>query len=571
MPRRVKPRLSLGATDVAALLQEFSQRSLLAGGNPHRVRAYAKAAESLRATTEPLSDLIARKKLQDIPGVGDSIADIIAKLHRTGTHPTLEEMRRDLPAGVLDLLAIPGLRPDKVIRLHRELGINSLADLEQAAREDRLSSVKGLGPTLQRKILEGLEVRSNAAGSRHLHRAAEFLGRAEANLKRSKLGLTRIVAAGDYRRCSELVSDLALVAEASSLGGGSKTLTNGELSIHLTDAEHYGATLLHATGSRGHLDQLRELAAAKGLSLEPEGLLKHGKLIAAKTEAAIHKALGLKFIEPELREGLDEIERAKGRRRRPLVAAEDIRGILHAHTNASDGVDTLAEMAEATRQRGYSYFGVADHSKSAFYAGGLSIEEIDRQHVEIDRLNRKLGRSFRIFKGIESDILSDGSLDYPDEVLARFDFVVASVHGQFRKRRDEQTGRILRAVRNPRTTILGHMTGRQLLRRPGYDIDVEKILAACAKHDVAVEINANPWRLDLDWRWHAKALELGCTFSINPDAHSTAELDLIRWGIGMARKGGIPPGRVLNCLDLAAFTNCLQRRRSAKRGAGNAA
>jgi DNA polymerase (family 10) len=224
-------------------------------------------------------------------------------------------------------------------------------------------------------------------------------------------------------------------------------------------------------------------------------------------------------------------------------------------------------MAEATRERGYSYFGVADHSRSAHYAGGLSREEIAAQHAEIDQLNRRFGRGFRIFKGIESDILADGSLDYPDEILAKFDFVVASVHGRFKLDRMEQTERILRAVSNPHTTILGHMTGRQLLRRPGYEVDIERILSACAKHGVAIEINANPWRLDLDWRWHQRALELGCIMSINPDAHSTDEIDLTHWGVEMARKGSVPEGGVLNCLDLPAFAALLKdrRRRGRKR------
>jgi histidinol phosphatase-like PHP family hydrolase len=228
--------------------------------------------------------------------------------------------------------------------------------------------------------------------------------------------------------------------------------------------------------------------------------------------------------------------------------------------------DTLEAMAEATRSRGYEYFGVADHSKSAHYAGGLSVDEIAEQQVEADALNKKYRGTFRIFKGIESDILPDGSLDYPHGVLTRFDFIVASVHGQFKMDRAAQTERIIRAVSNPHTTILGHMTGRQLLRRPGYDLDIEKVLAACAEHGVAVEINANPWRLDLDWRWHETALKLGCMMSINPDAHSTREIDLTHWGIEMARKGGVPKDRVLNCLKLEEFSDYLAKRRKQRNG-----
>lgn len=232
--------------------------------------------------------------------------------------------------------------------------------------------------------------------------------------------------------------------------------------------------------------------------------------------------------------------------------------ILHCHTEASDGTKTLETMAKATRQRDFEYFGVAEHSKSAHYAGGLSVEQIAERHREADRLNKRLGKDFRILKGIESDILADGSLDYPDDVLDRFDFVVASIHGRFKLERKAQTDRLLRAISNPHTTIIGHMTGRQLQRRPGYEIDVEKVLRACAKHGVAVEINAHPWRLDLDWRWHQAALDFGCMMSINPDAHSIRELN--HWGVEMARKGGVPADRVLNAMSLAQITKYLRQK-----------
>jgi DNA polymerase (family X) len=302
------------------------------------------------------------------------------------------------------------------------------------------------------------------------------------------------------------------------------------------------------------------------MMLGEKGLRRGGKVVAAATEEAIYEALGMQTVPPELREGRDEIARALAGTLPELVTDPDVAGILHAHTDRSDGADTLETMAEATRSRGYQYFGVADHSKSAHYAGGLSVQEIAEQREEADALNRKYRGAFHIFKGIESDILADGSLDYPEDVLARFDFIVASVHGQFKMDRAAQTDRIIRAVSNPYTTILGHMTGRQLLRRPGYDIDIEKVLAACAEHGVAVEINANPWRLDLDWRWHETALRLGCMMSINPDAHSTREIDLTHWGVEMARKGGVPKERVLNCLTKEEFATYLERRSEGRRG-----
>jgi DNA polymerase (family 10) len=553
---------ALGAPDVSQLLREFGQRTALRGGNPYRAKAYMRAAENLLALTEPLEDLVAQHRLKEIPGVGDAIADIITKLHKTGSHPSLQAMRKEIPVGALEMLGIPGLPPDKVLKIYKELGISSLDKLEQAAKEDRLKSLKGLGAALQSKILQGIEIRRKGEGQRHLHRAAMLLDSAREQLQRSKSEVKQIIPAGDFRRGCELVADLALVVETSKLEGEPRKLvSNSQLSVWLSDNRRLGATLMLATGSERHIEQLRELAAKKHMTLDERGLHIGRKVVAAKEEE-IYDALGLQFVEPERREGLGEIELAKKNKLPRLVTDSDIRGILHAHTDRSDGVDTLKVMAEATRRHGYVYFGVADHSKSAHYAGGLSVEEILEQHAEIDSLNEYYGERFRIFKGIESDILPDGSLDYPDDTLARFDFVVASVHSRFRLGRKEQTDRILRAIANPRTTILGHMTGRQLLRRPGYDIDIRKILQACAKHAVAVEINANPWRLDLDWRWHQQALDLGCMISINPDAHSTAEIELTHWGVEMARKGGVPKDRVLNCLELTNFSAYLSQRRS---------
>lgn len=550
----------LPVPDVAVLLREFGQRTALRGGNPYRAKAYTRAAENLLALTEPLEDLVAEGRLKEIPGVGDAIADIITKLHKTGDHPSLQAMRKEMPAGALEMLSIPGLRPDKVLKIYTDLGISSVDELEKAAKEDRLKPVKGLGAALQAKILQGIEIKRKGEGQRHLHRAALLLETVQEQLRRSKLSIVKTIPAGDFRRGCELVGDLAVVVETPKLEGAPRKLdSSSQTRVWLTDKRRLGATLMLATGSQKHIAQLRELAAKKKMKLDEAGLHAGRKVIARKEED-IYAALGLQFIAPELREGLGELELAKKKQLPTLVTDSDIRGILHAHTDRSDGADTLQVMAEATRRHGYAYFGVADHSQSAHYAGGLSVDEIFEQHAEIDLLNKHYGDKFRVLKGIESDILPDGSLDYPEDVLALFDFVVASVHGRFKLSRKEQTDRILQAVANPRTTILGHMTGRQLLRRPGYDVDVEKVLRACAKHGVAVEINANPWRLDLDWRWHRLALDLGCLMSINPDAHSTSEIELTHWGVEMARKGGLPKERVLNCLGLSELRGYLNER-----------
>ncbi|WFU75481.1 DNA polymerase/3'-5' exonuclease PolX [Bradyrhizobium sp. CB2312] len=544
---------------VAKLLREYGQRTALRGGNPYRAKAYSRAADSLAALAVPLHVLIEEDRLTEIPGVGDAIADIITKLHRTGSHPSLEKLRKEIPEGVLELLTVPGLRPDKVLRLYKDLGISSLAELETAARQDRIKKAKGLGAALQAKILQNLAIAKSGEGHFHLHRAAALLEHGKVSLQNARPDLKHVTFAGDFRRGCELVADLALVAEAQSAEDG-QTADAGGLRVHLTDRKHFGAALLHATGSAEHIAQLRMLAERKGMKLDTNGLRKGRRLISAN-ERDIYDALGLPFIEPELREGRGEIERASKGKLPTLVTDQDLRGILHCHTDASDGTETIETMAKATLKRGFEYFGVADHSKSAHYAGGLSLEQIEEQHREADRLNKKFGKEFRILKGIESDILADGSLDYPDDVLESFDFVVASIHGRFKLDRKAQTERLLRAIADPHTTIIGHMTGRQLQRRPGYEIDVEKVLRSCAKHDVAVEINAHPWRLDLDWRWHQAALEFGCMMSINPDAHSIAELDHMHWGVEMARKGGVPADRVLNAMPLVDITRYLRQRR----------
>lgn len=547
------------AQTVARLLREYAHRSSFRGGNPYRTKAYLRAADSLAALSQPLERMIAAGTLTEIPGIGDAIADIVTKLHTTGSHPSLDKLRKEVPEGLLELFAVPGLRPDKILKLYQEIGVSSLAELKAAAKEDRIRKVKGLGASLQTKVLQNLSIARSGGTQLHLHKAAALLDHAVASVKNEHPEYSRIQIAGDFRRGCELISDLALVTQARSAAPEQESPVG--LNIVVTDKKHFGAALLNATGSLAHMQLLREFAQDKGLDLKADGLYRGKTLVASATEEDIYEALDLRFIEPELREGRDEIQRAAERKLPDLVTDQDLHGILHCHTTSSDGTETLETMAEATRKCGFEYFGVADHSQSAHYAGGLSLEEIAEQHREADRLNERYGKSFRILKGIKSDILADGSLDYSESILDKFDFVVASVHSRFKMGKKEQTDRILKAITNPHTTILGHMTGRQLQRRPGYEIDIDKILKACAEFGVAVEINAHPWRLDLDWRWHQTALDHGCILSINPDAHSIRELDHMHWGVEMARKGGVPPGRVLNAMPLPKLLRHLQRRR----------
>lgn len=556
----------LEAHAVARLLDEIGKRIELSGDSPFKARAYYNAAESLHSLTAPLAEVVAKGKLREIPGVGEAIAEKIIKLHKTGTHPTLEHLREQLPAGVLEMLNIPGLGPKKAVLIYSELKIETLAELEEACNAGRLKDCKGLGAALQRKILAGLEFMRKGQGQRLIHHAAELFETACANLQKSHPNLQRAVAAGSLRRCCELVDDPCIVAEDLSPGAPNAEIKFGEeMRVYLSDKPHYGTTLLFATGSAAHLEMLTGFARSKGLSLSGKGLHRGKEEISCPEESDVYAALGLQFIPPELREGRNEIELAATKKLPALVCNDDIRGVLHSHTDFSDGAETLKVMAEAVRKLGGQYYGVADHSQSAAYAGGMKEDKIAAQHKLADQLNAgyaAAGQVFRIFKGVESDIRDDGSLDYPEEVLARFDFIVASVHSRFTLNKEAQTQRLLKAVSNPHTTVLGHMTGRLLLRRDGYVIDIDEVLKACARHGVVVEINANPHRLDLDWRWHQRALELGCMLSINPDAHSVSELDLTRWGVCIARKGGVPKERVLNCMDLAQITGFFQSRKN---------
>jgi DNA polymerase (family 10) len=547
----------LDAPQVADLLLEIGRRASLEGGNPYKAKAYIRAAESLRTLVIPLEEVVRRSQLRAIPGVGDAIARRIMELRDNGTDEALERQRAKFPASLLEVLDLSRVKPSVIIKLN-DLGITTLAEAEDAARQGRLRKVKGLGAAVERKILEGIAMRRGSEKSLRVNRAEELLLHAAEALRMQ--GLDEVTIAGDLRRGCELVSELRLVATSPA---SQKVVHErlGAVRLDVAPRDAFGSALLYATGNQRHVEQLEAIARSNHLVLGPDGLAGRGAQPTARTEKAIYRGLGLSYIPPELREGNDEIEQAKARRLPKLIEGKDLKGVLHIHTDFSDGTNTLSEMAETARDLGYEYLGVTDHSVSAHYAGGLSIDDVLRQHDLIDALNKEFGNRFRILKGIESDILADGSLDYPDEILASFDVVVASIHSRFRMGKAEQTARLVKAVSNPHTNILGHITGRLLLRRPGYEVDIEPVLAACAEHGVAVEVNSNPSRMELDWRWHRRALELGCLLSINPDAHSIRELSLVRWGVALARKGGAPKERVLNAMSLAQMWKHLKRRR----------
>ena len=565
---------------VADILEQIGTLLELKGENVFKTRAYQNGARAVMGLDEELALLVAENRLINVKGIGQALADKIAELVTTGNLGYYEKLKSEFPEGFQDLLKVPGLGPKKARLLMTDLGIASLDELEAAARGGKLADLPGFGEKTQVRILEGIEhVRKNAG--RYLAHVASAEGAAILDALRNLKGVERISVAGSLRRRGETSKDIDVVVATAApapimeafttapnveaVTGHGETKSSVRLrsgmaaDLRCVSAEEFPFALLYFTGSKAHNVALRGRAQKRGLTLNEYALEKtdgSGQRVACADEAAIYKALGLAYVEPELREDLGEIEAAETGTLPELIEESDIQGLLHQHTNWSDGQDTLEDMVQAAIDRGLRYFGITDHSQTAGYARGLSPERVREQHQAIDALQKKLGRKIRLFKGIESDILADGRLDYDEKTLAGFDYLVASVHSGFNLSEADQTKRIVTAVSHPKVRILGHPTGRLLLSRDPYAVNLSAVYAACAAHDVAVEINASPYRLDLDWRELRAARQAGCRFSINPDAHSTTGLDVMRYGIGVARKGWLTRGDVVNTMlvtEMMAF------------------
>ncbi len=579
----------LTAKELALALEEIATLLELKGENPFKIRAYTAAARTLSALTMPLSDFIDAIAAHQVKGFGPAITEKVTILYQTGSLPYLEELRGGFPTEIRQLLQVPGLGAKKVKILFDELKIASIADLERACNENKVAALKGFGDKTQQKILQGITQFRNFS-DQYLLIDARNVGLAVLERLQSSGLATKVELAGSLRRSKEVVRDIDLLAASKTpkklmelfvshplvgsvtAHGETKSsivLSNGiAADLRVVSDTEFPAALQYFSGSKEHNTIVRGIAKKKGLKLNEYGLFKGEKALRLSSEEELYHALGLAFIPPEARENQGEIELAQklfseGKSFPQLVSAGDIKGILHAHTTYSDGKNTLAELAVAVRDFGYEYLGVSDHSQSAAYAGGLRVEAIKRQHEEIDELNQKLA-PFIIFKGIESDILADGSLDYLDSVLESFDFVIASVHSRFGMSEDEMTSRIIRAASNPFTTILGHMTGRLLLQREGYPLDVRAVLETCATHGVAVELNANPRRFDLDWRFLRLATELKIPIPINPDAHAIDQVPFVNLGVGIARKGWLTSAQVLNCRDARAMQEFFHARKRSR-------
>ncbi|HOD76983.1 MAG TPA: DNA polymerase/3'-5' exonuclease PolX [Syntrophorhabdus sp.] len=569
---------------VSDILENIAMLLEIKGENPFKSRAYYNAAKALSGITN-LEELVKEKRLREIKGIGEALSQKIEEYSKTGTMAYYEELTQVVPESLLELMQIPNLGPKKIKVLYDELEITNIGELEYACKENRLIHLTGFGEKTQENVLKGIEFFKRHKG--------EFLfGDVYQEAERIRQRLSTIVdpiwaeVCGSIRRRKEVVRDMDILVAAENhekitsffvsmpevdqvlVTGETKTsvrMKSGiEADLRVVTRQEFPYALVYFTGSKEHNVRLRGIAKKKGWKLNEYGIFDGDNLVTCKSEEEIYRALGLPYIPPELREDSGEIEAAEQDKLPSLIQHEDIRGIFHVHTDFSDGVDSLERMVEAAQKFGFSYLGVSDHSKTAYYAGGLKHDAILKQWEVIDTLNKK-NSTFRIFKGIESDILSGGSLDYDDSILEGFDFVIASVHSGFTMKKDDMEERILKAMKNPYTTILGHPTGRLLLSRDGYQVDMMRIIDCAAQNHVILELNASPYRLDIDWRYLKYAKDKGVMISINPDAHAVAGLEEVFFGVNIARKGWQESKDILNTRDVNDIKEIFTKIRNAKR------
>lgn len=529
---------------IADSLKLTAQLQELHGENPFKVKALSNAAYKLDKTGIDLSGKTT-EELAAIEGIGKGIAAKITELQETGTTKELAELLAKTPAGVIEMLGIKGIGPKKVAQLWKELEVESPGELLYACNENRLVDLKGFGAKTQDSVRKAIEFSMANRGKFH-YAIVEETALQLVDFLKQQTGSSLISLTGAIRRKLPVIEQLEVVAAVPEEKISFEKFNNPlqvKVHVHTCAEDEFYDVLFKTSAAPAHVKQLESL----------------GKTIAEKamSEAAIYEAYGLDFIEPELREGRGELLLAQHKKLPKLIEEKDLRGILHNHSTWSDGLHTLKEMAERCRSLGMEYFGICDHSQSAFYANGLKPDRVLEQQKEIDALNQSMA-PFRIFKGIESDILHSGALDYEEDILKTFDFVVASVHSGLKMDKEKATARLITAIENPYTRILGHPTGRLLLSREGYPIDHQKVIDACAANNVAIELNAHPYRLDIDWTWIPYCMEKGVLISINPDAHETEGLLDIKWGVAAARKGMLTKEFCLNAKSLAEFTEWLK-------------
>lgn len=556
---------------ISKILQKAAKLLELHEANPFKVRSYQNAAFNLERLPISIAETD-QEKWQDIEGIGKNLNDKLASILDNGSFKELNELLEKTPPGIVEMLDVKGVGPKKIRVLWKEYDILNKDELLTAAREGKLADWKGFGEKTQKAILDNLLFAKEQSGKVYFAEAEKI---AQILIDELSPVVERIELAGEAARFLDVVELMqfliiadydALVEKLESLDGidlDFKTsgpfslkgiIKENELSVEflLADKEDFGNRLIYLNSDSDHLNKSNDKGQTFGEFLNKT---------AFSEEKQVYKEFGAEWIPPELREGMVEWELMNEGKLKDLITDEDLKGTIHNHSTYSDGSNTLEEMANGAKELGLEYLGISDHSKSAFYANGLDESRIIKQHEEIDQLNKKMG-SFKIFKGIESDILNDGSLDYSDDVLKSFDFIVASIHSGLSMDERKATARLLKAIENPYTTFLGHPTGRLLLKRKGYPINHKMIIDACAQNDVIIEINANPWRLDLSWEWVSYALEKGLWLSINPDAHQLKGYKDMHYGVCVGRKGGLTIDKTFNALSTAEVEEYFSRKKS---------
>jgi DNA polymerase (family 10) len=564
--------------EIVEILELTAKLLELHGADPFKVKSYGVAGFYLDKYKDGEIASMTLEELTKLQGIGKSTAAKIMEIVQRGTFKELEELLENTPLGVLEMFSIKGIGAKKIAVLWRELGIDNLHELELACQSGKIAKVKGFGGSTEQKILESLAFLKDQAGKLRMDKAEAIAELISDELKKS---FDKVEIAGDVRRKAEIVETIRLLVGTQAplllqdalndiefliqdekvsspfIWRGKMQGVVVEIEVVAVKPENLVNELFLETAAPEHLNKI---------TVTGTSLWRQTKYEVFESEEAIYEKAGLPYIVPEMREGADEFVWAETHTADQLITWDDLKGILHNHSTYSDGQHTLEQMALFCQELGFEYLGIADHSQTASYASGLKPDDVFRQHEEIARLNERFALSgsdkpFKILKGIESDILGDGSLDYPDEILSGFDYVVASVHSNLTMTLEKATARLLKAIQNPYTTILGHPTGRLLLSREGYPIDHKEIIDACAAHNVVIEINASPWRLDLDWRWIAYCMEKGVLLSINPDAHKKEGYYDMHYGVAVARKGGLTREMTFNAFSLAEIEEYLKMRK----------
>ncbi|MFW6421206.1 MAG: DNA polymerase/3'-5' exonuclease PolX [Candidatus Bipolaricaulota bacterium] len=567
-------------SDIANKFKRVADLLAIAGGNRFRIRAYRNASQTIRSLSRNVAHMVERDEdLTQLEGIGEDLAEKIAEMVNTGRLRQLQELEQENPAELVDALRIEGLGPKRIKQLHEELGIKTIEDLKEAAQSGKIQEVEGFGEKIQRKIMEDIEAAGKEERRTKLSVAEEIVKPLIDYLANGE-GVVRVTAAGSYRRRKETVGDIDIlvvardgettmehflnyedVGEVAAKGDTKSTVylrTGLQVDVRVVPEESYGAALHYFTGSKEHNVAIRERGIKRDLKINEYGVFEgsEGRRVAGASEEAVFKSVDLPYITPELRENRGEIRAAAEGNLPDLIRLEDLRGDLHSHTQATDGHYSLEEMARAAQEKGYDYLAISDHSKRVSMVNGLDARRLEKQIGQIEELNRKF-QDFQLLKSIEVDILEDGSLDLPDQILSRLDMVIAAVHSRFNLPEEEQTKRITRAVENPLVSVLAHPTGRMIGEREPYEVDLEKVMEAAKKHHCAMELNASPQRLDLT-DYHCKmAKEKGVKVVISTDSHRLDNLDWMRYGIWQARRGWLEAEDVLNTRNWAQIRGLL--------------